>query len=108
MRGEDVRVAVDAVVREWHSEEGWGVIHAPETPGGCWAHFSHIVIPGYRALSPGQAVTLEWEVVGQDGYSFRAVRVWPVGNDLAEGSAERHSTAHTSTLALHFDDKLDR
>jgi cold shock protein len=66
-----------AIVREWHAEEGWGVLDCPETPGGCWGHFSHIEMTGFRTLTPGQPVDLEWEAPGQDGYDYRAVRVVP-------------------------------
>lgn len=43
-----------ATVREWHGELGWGVLDSPETPGGCWAHFSNIDGPGYRTLTVGE------------------------------------------------------
>jgi CspA family cold shock protein len=66
-----------ATVREWHGEEGWGVLDSPDTPGGCWAHFSHIEMLGYRALNRGQVVGVDWESPGQDGYEFRAVRIVP-------------------------------
>jgi cold shock protein len=68
---------VEAVVREWHSEEGWGVLDSPETPGGCWTHFGCIQMEGYHELRQGQRVALVWEKPGQDGYPFRAVRVVP-------------------------------
>jgi cold shock protein len=68
---------VEAVVREWHGEEGWGVLDSPETPGGCWAHFGSIQMEGYHELHRGQRVTLVWEEPGQDGFPFRAVRVVP-------------------------------
>jgi len=29
-------------VRFWHRDEGFGVNDSPDTPGGCWAHFSHL------------------------------------------------------------------
>jgi CspA family cold shock protein len=105
--GEDGRMAVDAVVREWYSDRGWGVIDAAETPGGCWAHFGQVAITGYRELSPGQAVRLEWEPADQDGYRYRAVRVWPAGSDPVEDTVELDSAAYTSGLALHFDDQAD-
>ncbi len=72
-----VAVMVIAVVREWDEYEGWGVLDSPETPGGCFAHFSNIDAPGYRALETGAQVELEWEAPGfkQDGYDYRAVRV---------------------------------
>ncbi|MET9081866.1 cold shock domain-containing protein [Streptomyces sp. NPDC004237] len=70
---------VIATVREWHDEEGWGVLDSPETPGGCWAHFSHLPRGVFDPLSPGQQVDLRWEKPrsGQDGYAYRAVDVVP-------------------------------
>ena len=72
-------VMVMATVREWREEEGWGVLDCAETPGGCWGHFSNIEMTGFRTLSPGQRVELEWEAPGfeQDGYEYRAVRIVP-------------------------------
>lgn len=66
---------VSAVVRQWSDEEGCGVLDSTETPGGCWTHFSHVEGDGFRTLSAGQVVDLDWESPGQDGYGFRAVRV---------------------------------
>ncbi|BCB90592.1 S1 domain-containing protein [Phytohabitans suffuscus] len=64
-----------ATVREWRDDEGWGVLDSADTPGGCWAHFSSIDMPGYRVLERGGTVRLTWESPGQDGYEYRAVRV---------------------------------
>jgi cold shock protein len=100
-------MSVDGVVRAWHSDQGWGVIETPDTPGGCWTHFSHIAMRGHRELVPGQAVALDWEMADQDGYSYRAVRVWPAGSDPVEQVAERDSTAYSSTLTLRFQDQTD-
>ncbi|WP_431959575.1 cold shock domain-containing protein [Actinacidiphila sp. bgisy160] len=71
----------NATVREWYEEEGWGVLDCPETPGGCFAHYSDIEMNGFRTLSAGQSVALEWEAPGfaQDGYEYRALRVVPKG-----------------------------
>ncbi|MFD5634612.1 MULTISPECIES: cold-shock protein [unclassified Streptomyces] len=70
---------VTATVREWSDEEGWGVLDSPETPGGCFGHYSDIRAPGFRTLSPGQEVDLKWEAPGfkQDGYDYRAVSITP-------------------------------
>lgn len=71
---------VRAVVREWRDEEGWGVLDCPQTPGGCFAHFSSIEIDGYRSLRSGAVVELErWESLDftQDGYDYRATKVIP-------------------------------
>ncbi|EME17512.1 hypothetical protein G419_19164 [Rhodococcus triatomae BKS 15-14] len=62
-------------VREWHAELGWGVLDSPDTPGGCWAHYSNIDGTGFRALTVGATVDLDWEQREQDGYAFRATRV---------------------------------
>lgn len=73
------KTTVRATVRVWHEEEGWGVLDSPETPGGCWGHFSNIETGGFRALSPGQVVDLRWEAPGfkQDGYDYRALSIVP-------------------------------
>jgi uncharacterized RmlC-like cupin family protein/cold shock CspA family protein len=68
-------------VRSWSDGEGWGVIDSPDTPGGCWAHYSAVRADGYRSLARGQEVVLEYELAAQDGYDFRAVVVWP-GNTV--------------------------
>ncbi|WP_307828139.1 cold shock domain-containing protein [Nocardioides sp. SYSU D00038] len=68
---------VEAVVRQWDESEGWGVLDAPEVPGGCWVHYSHIEMHGYKRLVAGQRVDLDWEAPGQDGFDYRAVQVRP-------------------------------
>ena len=74
----NAETAVDATVREWRNEEGWGVLDSEQTPGGCFVHFSHIEVRGFRELVVGQRVSLVWEpVTNQDGYVFRAVKVIP-------------------------------
>jgi CspA family cold shock protein len=82
-----------ATVSVWNEEEGWGVIDSPETPGGCWASFSHIAGHGYRSLRAGQVVLLQWETADQDGYAFRAVIVRPHEDSLEPAHGE--STGHT-------------
>lgn len=69
---------VVGVVRVWHRDEGWGVVDAPETPGGCWVHFSVVEVPGYRELRAGQQVLLDAEAAHRDGYAYRARRVEPL------------------------------
>ncbi|WP_107773899.1 hypothetical protein [Nocardioides sediminis] len=77
---------VRAEVREWHEDLGWGVLNSPETPGGCWTHYSVIEtrrvesrhrgeVFEYKALTQGDVVDLEWEAPGQDGFGCRAVVV---------------------------------
>jgi CspA family cold shock protein len=67
---------VDGVVGEYDDREGFGVIESPDTPGGCWFHYSQIEVCGRRTLSAGQTVRFTFECdVDHDGFSFRAVRV---------------------------------
>lgn len=67
------------VVTSFDADEGWGVIEAPEVPGGCFVHFSSIQMTGYRELEAGQRVRFTFEQLGflQDGYAYRAQAVWP-------------------------------
>ena len=71
--------AASGVVRWFNADEGWGVIDAPEVPGGCFVHFSNIDADGYRELADGQRVRFTCEHLDflQDGYSYRALTVWP-------------------------------
>jgi cold shock protein len=93
------------VVRTWQSDEGWGVIDSPDTPGGCWAHFGSVQVPGYRALEAGQSVTFEYEAVRQDGFQFRAIEVWPTGREPYRSTPETPaaSDAFRSGLTVTFD-----
>jgi CspA family cold shock protein len=94
------------VVGSWDRDEGWGVIESDDTPGGCWAHFSAVLVEGYRDLRVGQPVTLVFEQAEQDGYSFRAVEVWPAGQPphRTETDHSGASGAYQSTLTLTWDD----
>jgi cold shock protein len=103
-------MAVTGAIREWHDDEGWGVIDSPETPGGCWAGFMLAAVPGFASFTAGQAVSLEWESPGQDGWPYRAVRFWPQGQEPVDRfAAETRGTgaAYRSILTLSFDDPPD-
>jgi len=65
---------VAGVVKWFDPEEGWGVIDAPEMPGGCFVHFANIEMPGYRQLHAGQHVRFTFERPGflQDGFAHTA------------------------------------
>jgi CspA family cold shock protein len=95
------QVTTEGVVRVWHDDEGWGVLDSPVTPGGCWAHFSHVLVPGYRRLAAGQLVTFGFEAAQQDGYSFRATEAWPAGSEPLRLEPETGpSDAYRSTLTI--------
>jgi CspA family cold shock protein len=71
-----VLATVLATVREWHAEEGWGVLDAPGCPGGAWVHLSVITGgDGGRTLDPGEWVRADITPVKRSGFDFRAQRV---------------------------------
>jgi cold shock protein len=80
------------------------VLDSPDTPGGCWAHFSAVATAGYRRLAPDEQVQFDWELADQDGFAYRALRVWPVGQEPVERPACEPSEAYRSTLRLDFDE----
>ena len=96
----------EGTVREWSDDRGWGVIDSADTPGGCWAHFSVIVAQGYRSLRPGDRVAFTHETPGQDGFGYRAVRVWPPGvSPEAPGSSRpgaEQAAAYRSSLTIRW------
>jgi CspA family cold shock protein len=94
-------------VREWDDDQGFGVLDSADTPGGCWVHFSHIVSDGYRSLTPADQVTFTYETAAQDGFSYRAVRVWPPGASGDAPQSARYqdaSSAYRSKLTIRWDD----
>jgi CspA family cold shock protein len=91
-------------VRTYDVDEGWGVIDGPDVPGGCWVHFSAIAATGFRELAPGEQVSFRAEAADQDGFAYRAVRVWPGDAEPADPpGASDPSGAYRSTLTLSFD-----
>ncbi len=65
---------VEGTVLTWHEEDGWGVLRAPDGTE-VWCHYSQVDVEGYRSLSPGEAVTFDYETPGQDGYPARVFSV---------------------------------
>jgi CspA family cold shock protein len=99
----------DGVVREWDEDQGFGVIDSPDTPGGCWTHFSAIVMDGNRSLTAGDPVAFTHEDGPQDGYDYRAILVWPSGvepgtppPDVAE--SDGLSAAYQSSMTIRWAD----
>lgn len=66
------------MVAWFDAEEGWGVINAPEVPGGCFVHFSDLQMDGHRCLAAGERVVFRFERPPgpQDGYAYGALDVW--------------------------------
>jgi cold shock protein len=98
-----VVVAGTGVVREFHPDEGWGVIDAPDVPGGCWMHFSAIAADGYREVAAGQQVSFRAEAAEQDGFGFRAVKVWTGEVEPATPPGQQSGAAYGSRLTLTVD-----
>jgi CspA family cold shock protein len=96
-------------VRVYHRDEGWGVIDGPDVPGGCWVHFSVIAAGGYWSLTAGHPVVFRFEAADQDGFGFRAVKVWTGGPEQPDDDAGRQDPGggYTSTLTLTFDPAPD-
>jgi cold shock protein len=91
-------------VRSYDADEGWGVIDGPDVPGGCWVHFSAVAGPGYRELTAGQPVSFRAEAADQDGFAYRAVRVWTGDPEPAgEPGTADPSGAYQGSLTLTFD-----
>jgi cold shock protein len=90
-------------VRSYSTDEGWGVIDGPDVPGGCWVHFSAIAVAGYRELTPGEQVSFHHEAADQDGFAFRAKKVWTGAVEPPDPTAVPADGAYRSTLTLSFD-----
>ncbi|HET7387473.1 MAG TPA: hypothetical protein VFJ19_12500 [Nocardioidaceae bacterium] len=68
-----------ATVETWDGENGVGVLRGDAFPGGtCWVLWHTIDAPGYKTLTPGGAVEVDFEEVSQEGHSARAMRVIPI------------------------------
>jgi CspA family cold shock protein len=71
---------VQATVKLWNDDEGWGVLTSPDVPEGIWAHYSALEVDSFRTVLVGQTVSAEVVDLGgpiQDGYRYRAERVIP-------------------------------
>jgi CspA family cold shock protein len=66
-----------------------------------------IVSEGYRSLKPGDHVTFAYEAPGQDGFSYRAVQIWPP--EVSQETPQRPpqdepSAAYRSSLTIRWQD----
>jgi len=98
--------ADSGVVREFHGNEGWGVIDGPTVPGGCWVHFSAVAMDGFRQLAAGRHVWFRAEAAEQDAFGFRAVKVWTGDVEPTDPPSSKHAPggAYRSRLLLTFDE----
>jgi CspA family cold shock protein len=74
-------------------------------------HYSAIAGNGYRALTAGQEVSFRSEaVLDQDGYKYRAVKVWPRSEPEPPYCAPDRAGnegAYQSSLTIVFDKSKD-
>lgn len=66
------------IFRFWLDDDGWGIIDSPDTPGGCFAHFSTVDMTGYVALPAGQYVQFGAEPMEIEGVHWSATSVTPI------------------------------
>ena len=90
-------------VRDWHGDEGWGVIDGPAVPGGCWAHFSALAAERFWEPAAGEAVSFTWERADQDGFAARAISVWPRGTGSGSSGSEGPGDLFRSDVQIDFD-----
>lgn len=83
-------------VREWHEDDGWGVIDSPAFDSPIWTHYSAIDpaspgLPpgGYRVLRAGDQVEVSAERAEQDGFHWRATWVTRETRRTRAGRARR-------------------
>lgn len=94
-------------IQSFDPEEGWGVIDSPDTPGGCWLHFSGWLAGGDTIPRAGSPVWFTFERGRQDGYDFRALGAWPPGTDPVRRDEESDSSAYASSFTFTLlDDDL--
>lgn len=103
------REPATGTVTEWHDIDGLGVITSEDVPGEVWVHFSHIVMKPPRNLTVGRSVRFTWEEFPQDGYRFRAVRVWPdehgdqFDGNLVDGAPSAEPGGYESHMEIRYD-----
>jgi len=72
----------EGVVRWWRNDKGYGAIGCDVLdPWDIWCHFSAIEDAGggFRALTPGDAVEVDYMRVDQESFKYVALRVRRVG-----------------------------
>jgi cold shock protein len=70
------RAAAEGTVKWWRSEKGTGAIACDATaPWDIWGHFSAIEMAGFKTLTPGEAVYVEYHRANQDSFRYVADRI---------------------------------
>lgn len=97
-------------IRFWDTEQGWGVIDSPDTPGGCWIHHSTPSTARHQGMEPGRVVNFAWRRVPgegvQDGYDYVATDAWYFGEEPVRRAPSTARGAYTTRLTISFDDEV--
>lgn len=83
------------IVKWFNNAKGYGFICPQEGGEDIFAHFSAIIMEGYKSLKAGQQVTFE---VNQGPKGLHAINITPVG-EAAEAADTAHFEAVTSREA---------
>jgi CspA family cold shock protein len=90
-------------VREWHQDQGWGVVDSDETPGGCWVHFSALRMAGDHQARTGQLVSFTYQPVAQDGFAYQALDVTIEGIPAAQPDPQPAGAGYHSHPTVESD-----
>jgi CspA family cold shock protein len=64
------------VVKWWRDNKGYGVIACDKTsPWDIWCHFSHIEGAGFRSLTAGERVVVDYVRLDRESFKYVARRV---------------------------------
>ena len=72
-------------VKWFNNQKGYGFICEEGSQEEIFAHFSSIVMEGYKSLKAGQAVDFE---INQGSKGLHALNIRATGTDSAEGNNE--------------------
>jgi len=70
------RAETIGIVKYWRDAKGYGAIGSEVTaPWDIWCHFSAIDASGFRSLTAGERVTVEYRRADQESFRYVAARV---------------------------------
>jgi CspA family cold shock protein len=66
----------EGTVAWWNSERGYGAVSVEKiAPWDVWCHFSRIDAAGYRELTPGERVQIDYYRADQESFKYVASKV---------------------------------
>ena len=71
-----VRASAEGTVKWWRGDKGYGAIATTATaPWDIWCHFAAIEGSGYKELTPGERVLVDYRRANQESFRYLADRV---------------------------------